>query len=193
MKKMWLAVAVLIISVFGYSPACYAINAYGATALTGGTSGCLDAIDGSDLNDGDVAFVVYGGNLYTFVLDVDSAAVESSPLIIAPDSNGGDKRWLLQDYGVGTLTADSATPAVSSRKKIFKTANVNPTTITALTGGFTGQRIVVIINDAVTTIDFSGTTLKGNAGVDWSPGSGDWMECIFDGTNWYCSVHDTTA
>jgi hypothetical protein len=59
--------------------------------------------------------------------------------------------------------------------------------------GIDGQVIRVIINDANTTIDFTGTNLKGNAGADWSPGSGDWMECVFDGNSWFCSVHDCTS
>lgn len=91
-----------------------------------------------------------------------------------------------------TFTAQDATPSVKGTSN-FKTANANPTTITMFDDGIDGQVIRVVINDADTTIDFSGTHLKGNAGVDWTPASGDWMECVFDGTDWFCSVHDTTA
>ena len=76
---------------------------------------------------------------------------------------------------------------------VWNTANVNATTITMLDNGYVGQRVLVIIGDAVTTIDFSGTNLKGNSGGDWSPGNGDSMDCIFDGTNWYCQIADNTA
>lgn len=73
-----------------------AFNIYGAVALTGGGTGSLDSIDGNNLADKDVAVVaVQGGSAYFFVLDADSAATESSPAIISPDSNAGDKRWLL--------------------------------------------------------------------------------------------------
>jgi hypothetical protein len=91
-----------------------------------------------------------------------------------------------------TFAADDATPSVSAGKN-FKTANANPTTITAFDDGVDGQEIFVLVNDANTTVDFTGTTLKGNAGADWSPGSGDFMRCTRDGTNWYCTVTDATA
>lgn len=92
----------------------------------------------------------------------------------------------------GTFTDGDATPYVQGYSS-FKTANTTPTTITTFDSPCLGQRLVVYFNDAVTTIDFSGTNLKGNAGVDWSPASDDFMTCEFDGTNWYCNVVDTTA
>ena len=70
---------------------------YARTALTGGSSVALDNIDGAVLADGDFALVMYGGNFYSYVLDDDSAAAESSPDVISPDSNAGDKRWILQN------------------------------------------------------------------------------------------------
>ncbi len=71
--------------------------AYWATSLTGGIEGSLDSIDGTDLNDQDMAIVaVMADKFYLYCLDDDSAAAESSPDIIAPDANTGDKRWLLQ-------------------------------------------------------------------------------------------------
>ncbi len=92
---------------------------------------------------------------------------------------------------VGTFTADDATPSVSGGFNVYKTANANPTTVTMLDGGYTGQRVTIIIDDANTTIDFTGTNLKGNGGADWSPAGGDFMVCTFDGTDWYCEVHTT--
>jgi hypothetical protein len=71
---------------------------YPAIALTGGGTGALDAIDGAALADGDMAYVTVGGYTYTYILDADSAATESSPLIITPNANGGDKRWVLQPH-----------------------------------------------------------------------------------------------
>lgn len=79
------------------------------------------------------------------------------------------------------------TPSVGGARK-FATANTAPTTITAFLEGKPGQEIIVKIGDANTTIDFTGTTLKGNAGANWSPGSGDFMRCTFDGTNWLCQI-----
>ena len=81
---------------------------YGAIALTGGTEGALDAIDGAILNNNDMAVVIVPGATagssvsYTYNLNATSAAAESSPKIIAPDVNAGNKRWILQPpYGVG--------------------------------------------------------------------------------------------
>ncbi len=78
------------------------------TALTGGAAGALDSIDGTALQDGEVAHVWISNVLYIYLLDVDSGAAESSPAIIAPDTNAGDKRWILQSYysGSGTLYTD---------------------------------------------------------------------------------------
>jgi hypothetical protein len=85
-----------------------------------------------------------------------------------------------------------ATPSVKNRT-MFKTANTTATTITTFDDSAEGQVIRVIINDANTTIDFTGTNLKGNGGADWSPTTGDHMTCAFDGTNWYCDISDNTA
>lgn len=78
------------------------------TALTGGAAGALDSIDGTALQDGEIAHVWISNVLYIYLLDVDSGAAESSPAIIAPDTNAGDKRWILQSYysGSGTLYTD---------------------------------------------------------------------------------------
>jgi len=69
---------------------------YKYSALTGGGAGALDAEDGAALLDGDVALVLVGGIFYPYVLDDDSGAAESSPNIISPDTNAGNKRWILQ-------------------------------------------------------------------------------------------------
>jgi len=73
-------------------------TAYKKTALTGGGASALDGIDGSGLLDGDFAFVTLSNNLYFYILDDDSAAAESSPNIISPDANAGNKRWIRQQY-----------------------------------------------------------------------------------------------
>jgi len=106
--------------------------------------------------------------------------------------------WNLIDNNLGrtgvlrTFGSTDATPAVDS-SDLCKTNNEVPTTITMFDEGVKGQKIKVLFGDGNTTIDFTDTNLKGNAGVDWTPASGDWMEAVFDGTNWYCSCHDCTA
>jgi hypothetical protein len=89
------------------------------------------------------------------------------------------------------LDGDGTPPVIGGH--IFKTANTSGRTITDFDGGNEGQRITVIINDVNTTIDFTGSNLKGNAGVDWTPTTGDSMTCVYDGALWYCDVSDNTA
>jgi len=69
---------------------------YKKTSLTGGGATALDGINGTGLLDGDFAFVMVGNLQYTYQLDDDSGAAESSPNIISPDVNAGTKRWILQ-------------------------------------------------------------------------------------------------
>lgn len=65
------------------------------TALTGGGTGALDAEDGAGLSDKDAAFIVTASNFYVYSLDADSGLVESSPDVIKPDANAGNKRWIM--------------------------------------------------------------------------------------------------
>jgi hypothetical protein len=105
---------------------------------------------------------------------------------------GVSSRGVAATLAVTVFAADDATPSVCIGN-FFKTANVNPTTITTLDGGYAGKKVVVLIGDAQTTVDFTGTALKGNGGADWSPGSiYDWMECVYDGTYWHCAVHESS-
>jgi hypothetical protein len=76
-----------------------ATNFYGAIALTGGGTGALDKIDGTDLADGDGALVITATNFYIYYLNASSGAGESSPDIISPDTNAGNKRWILIALG----------------------------------------------------------------------------------------------
>lgn len=86
-----------------------------------------------------------------------------------------------------TFADGDATPSVGGAK-YFRTANTGATTIADLEEGKIGQEVRIDFDDALTTIDFTGTTLTGNGGVDWTPGNGDFMVCHFDGTNWRCQV-----
>lgn len=72
---------------------------------------------------------------------------------------------------------------------VFITNNSNPTTITDFHGAWvTSKQIVVIIGDSNTTIDFTGSDLKGNSGVDWKPNADDYMICTYESTDWHCAV-----
>jgi hypothetical protein len=69
---------------------------YVKLGLTGGGATDLDGIDGDKLIDGDIGIYQNQGSseISFYWLDDDSGAAESSPTIIAPDANPGDKRWL---------------------------------------------------------------------------------------------------
>lgn len=85
------------------------------------------------------------------------------------------------------LAINSTAPSVRDAE-VFRTGNTLSTVINALADGTVGKRVTININDNLTGVDFTGTTLKGNNGKDWSPVLGDAMTCTFDGTNWYCIV-----
>jgi hypothetical protein len=90
------------------------------TTTSGGAGGSVDVIDGDDrgdtnpLQDGDAAIVLTdAGYYYLYILDDDLAGAEDLPNIIAPDTNAGDKRWVLKSspyiLSGTTATAPSAT------------------------------------------------------------------------------------
>jgi hypothetical protein len=83
---------------------------YSPTTLIGGAATALDYIDGTDLVDGDFAHVAIDGVIYVYKLNASSGAAEASPWVIAPDTNAGNKRWILQ------LPADKGYVKVSDVK-----------------------------------------------------------------------------
>jgi hypothetical protein len=91
-----------------------------------------------------------------------------------------------------SFTDQDATPDVGDGN-CFTTANTLATTITDFDSGRNGQTITVVFGDGLTTIDFTGTNLKGNVGADWSPAQSDHMVCTYDGTYWYCIISDNTV
>lgn len=95
---------------------------------------------------------------------------------------------------VSNLAADDMTPSVAfgGKRHTFRTQSVNPTTISAFDDGFAGQEMTLLFADGNTTIDFSGTNLKGNGGVDFTGVVGDFMTGVFDGMDWYFQVHGNT-
>ena len=89
--------------------------------------------------------------------------------------------------GFVSFSDGDTTPSVKGYEN-FKTANTSAKTITDFDDGYDGQVCHIVIGDNLTTIDFSGTNLKGNDGVDWKPTTNDKMIAIYDGTSWYCAV-----
>ena len=115
---------------------------YHFTALTGGTATALDSVDGNSLLDKDRAFTLISGVFYVHQLDAASGAAESSPDVIAPDTNPGTKRWILyQTIAVpvnltGPITSVGAATAVASQTGTGSTfvMNTSPTLITPALG-----------------------------------------------------------
>jgi len=67
---------------------------------TGGTDNALDSVDGANLSGGETATIYYNfGTVnyvsWDYVMDADSAQTESGLDFVAPDSNAGDKRWVI--------------------------------------------------------------------------------------------------
>lgn len=113
MKKLIVSLLLLVFlipSVVFADVTVYDVTVYVKTALTG-SAGALDSIDGTGLVDGDLAFVFASNVFYTYRLDDDSGAAESSPSVIAPDANGGNKRWILQNTYNSSYSSISGTPA----------------------------------------------------------------------------------
>jgi hypothetical protein len=88
-----------------------------------------------------------------------------------------------------TLSANDATPSVSAGN-LFKSNNGAATTLTAFDACSAGKVFMIIFNDANTTVDFSGTTIKGNNGTDRTMSVNDALQCTCDGTNAYCVLVD---
>lgn len=91
-------------------------DGFGATGLTGGTTGKLDAIDITldGINDGDVCVVRSAGVVYEYYYDDDNATAEASPDYIAPDKDNGGAyagagRWVLNGIYSATLQLPEGT------------------------------------------------------------------------------------
>ncbi len=100
-----------------------------------------------------------------------------------------------EDPRFPNLYLNDATPSVAfgARKQTFKTQSTAPTTITMFDDGIIGQEISVIFTDNNTTIDFTGTNLKGNNNQDYLGQVNDRLNCIFDGTYWICTINSANS
>ena len=99
--------------------------------------------------------------------------------------SGGGWRELGRSENKGartiTFTASDTTPSVLNGK-LFKTANVSPTSITTFDDGYEEQEITVI-GDANTTL-VNGLTLKLSGAVDYVMSADDTVKLCYDGSVW---------
>jgi len=174
--KRYLILILLTISIvcgsFANYDYSYAKTAYQKTGLIGGGANDLDIIDGASLNDGDFAYVMLLNNIqFTYILDADSAQTENVPLIISPNSNAGDKRWILQTpLGSGMVKetypewwGENTTPGTTDMTAEIQAAF----TVAGTNGTITFQPKIYLISSAVTpldgqTINLNGATIHGS-------------------------------
>ena len=150
------------------------------TSLTGGSATALDGIDGNSLVDGDRAYVLIPGTLtfYVYRLNATSGAAESSPNVIAPDTNPGNKRWILfsvmasSSVLVSTTQADNdsstniaTTAFAKSQDAVLAREPDQGVNLTAAASGSSG--ITVLDNN---NIDFG----TGNFTLVWKGSLPDW-------------------
>jgi hypothetical protein len=191
MNKILKSIAVFLILTVVSAPAFAKPRWWNCTGVIGGTEGTLDSIDGQDLFDGYKAIVETTNNVYFFTLDVDSGAAEDTQnyTVISPDTNAGDKRWILKATAhdtAGAVLANDATPSVK-RETVFTTGGT--TTITDFDDGVTGQIITILVAHSLT---FDTTTAQdANHNLDGSSANitadaGDVLVWLCeDGTTWH--------
>jgi hypothetical protein len=126
-----------------------------------------------------------------------SNTVDTADATVSDDLTVTDDTALegIVDLGTVESFADGdLTPSVLSGV-LFQTANTSdPTLISDFDDGVQGQIIFVIFNDGATDIDCTASGIKCNVGVDITGAAdGDHMECIYDGTDWYCDYSDNIA
>ena len=101
------------------------------------------------------------------------------------------QKWYPLTAGSGSFWQPNILRGVNK----FVTQNTSAAVLWGLftnTVSLEGNEIFIKINDANTGVDFSGTTLKGNGGVDLAAGAGNIGKILrfvcVDGTNWACTI-----
>jgi hypothetical protein len=184
-KKLGIILLVLLFAI----PCFGKVRWYNATSHVGGTDGTADSINGQNLFDGDKLIVVTTTNTYFYTLDVDSAVAEDSTsyTVISPDSNAGDKRWVIEtivyDFVFTTFTDTLVTPSVANENLFL--SGTTGVTVTAFYNGIVGQQITIISKGAV-VFDTSPVTRLIGSSVDITTASGDV-------SIWVCETAGTTT
>ena len=141
---------------------------YPYIALTGGVDGALDSLDGSLLKDGDFAVVVVPATkkTYIYTLDADSGLTESSPDVISPDANAGNKRWVLTN----TIGDSSYVPFIQDGTgAVIRTAQAKMRErVSVLDFGATGDGVTDDVAAIQAAIDYAAS--KGGSEVYFPEG-----------------------
>lgn len=104
--------------------------------------------------------------------------------------NGGNIIFRKTEESYQSISSGTAVPNLALGR-YFVTANAAPTTITGVSGMNIGDPRFIKIGDNNTTIDFTGTNLKGNNGADWTPNVNDMLVIYYDGSNYICETINT--
>lgn len=179
MKKIVLLISLFFIFV-GVS---HAANQYGCTALIGGATGALDALDitgastpnADNLAEGDSAqvTVISGATVikYFYIFDASGTDAESSPEVIRPDDYATAGVWLLTSYTISSLTASGTITA-----NLFSGSGAS---LTAIPGAnITADTVLEAALDATNapTDNYLLSYDSGSSGFTWviaGTGSGD--------------------
>lgn len=131
----------------------------------------------------------------TYMFDINMAAGTSNRFVnnrsgltpLNPSHLGDWATIKLADTGPITIADGTTGPNVRSGVEYVCAATAG-TVISSLVGtGYVGQ--IVTIRLAVNwTVDFTGTTLKGNGGVDLAGTASNGIRAQWNGTNWLCEV-----
>lgn len=94
-----------------------------------------------------------------------------------------------QDAGLSFITfADGDTTPTIRGGDVFRTSNTSATTISSFTNATPGKRFFVLVDDALSTFDFSDSGIRGNSGADVLLNQGDFLQCLYDGNYSNCIV-----
>ncbi len=156
----------------------------GVVQVTGPAAGTTRVMT---VPDADVTLLYSGGALGT------PASGNASNLTDFPTLNQ-DTTGYAADLTTAAMTAfvdQDATPALTAKKRFYKTANTVLTTYTDFNDGAhaDGNWFILLINDAFSKIDATGSNVKLVSGTDTGTlTAGDLLLCVDDGTNWYCMI-----
>lgn len=176
MKKL-----LFVLLIIAMAP-CMALaeNTYSCTALIGGTSGALDALDitgattpnADNLADGDAAIVstISGATVvhYLFIFDADGTTAESSPTVIRPDDYATAGVWRLTVFPSQMIPDISATYQSVLAEGAFVDGDK-----TKLDGVETGADVTdaTSVANAGALMD-SGTDNINDTHINWGDGAG---------------------
>lgn len=166
---------------------------YYRQVLTGGGVTALDAVDGALLNDGDPSFVFTGSSFYCYRLNATSGAAESSPDIIAPDANPGNKRWILQavqNVGPAIYSNIIGDTTLATSYEYNDSAGTNTHTLPLLSGTTAGDRIKVYLTGTDRTVIINHNVADSAGAEKWTGVAvGDFVVLVSNGTAWLVADH----